>query len=123
MSHSKNFLKLVEEAKSRVKEVSISDFIKMLEDKSYLLIIDVREYEEWEKGTIPTAIHISKGTLERDIESIVPDQNTKLVLFCSGGYRSVLACDSLLKMGYKDLLSLKGGYKAWLETGLPVDLH
>lgn len=123
MKHSENFIKLIEEAKTRVKEISIPDFVKMLEKESELLILDVREYEEWEYGSIPTAIHLSRGTLERDIEAIIPDKSILLVLFCSGGFRSILACDSLLKMGYKHLLSLKGGYKAWLAEGMPVDLH
>lgn len=123
MKHSENFLKLVEDAKTRVKEVSVPELLVLLDEQAELLIIDVREYEEWELGTIPTAIHISRGTLERDVEDIIHDKDILLVLFCSGGYRSVLACDTLLKMGYKKLVSLKGGYKAWLAQGLPVDLH
>jgi rhodanese-related sulfurtransferase len=116
--HKPGFLALVNDAKSRVQEVDIVEYQKMPRDGH--LLIDVREDNEWAAGHAAGAIHLSKGIIERDIETQVPDPATKMVLYCGGGYRSALAADALRKMGYRDVISLDGGWRAWNEAGLPV---
>lgn len=121
MQHSPGFLKLVEDAKSRVRELSIPDYLAWRDSGKQHILIDTREESEWNAGRIPGAIHISKGVIERDIERIVPDHAATLVLYCGGGYRSALAADNLQKMGYTNVLSLAGGWRDWVERGLPVE--
>ncbi|MEI9811275.1 MAG: rhodanese-like domain-containing protein [Acidobacteriota bacterium] len=107
------------DAKSRVKEIDIEGYKKIAGDKHTL--IDTREESEWQAGHAAGAVHISKGVIERDIETKVPDKSAKLVLYCGGGYRSALAADALQKMGYKDVTSLDGGWRALKESGLPLE--
>ncbi len=115
--HSPGFLAVVAKAKSRVKEINIEQLQQLTEP---YLLIDVREDREWQNGHLPKAIHIGKGVIERDIETVVTDKNTKLVLYCGGGFRSALAGDMLQLMGYADVLSLAGGYTAWVNAELPI---
>ena len=115
--HSPGFLAVVANAKSRVKEINIEQLQQLAEP---FLLIDVREDREWQNGHLPEAIHVGKGVIERDIETAVTDKNTKLVLYCGGGFRSALAGDMLQLMGYADVLSLAGGYTAWVNAGLPI---
>jgi rhodanese-related sulfurtransferase len=116
--HNPGFLVLVEDAKSRIQEVDIATYQTMPREGH--LLIDVREDHEWAAGHAAGAIHMSKGTIERDIEGKVPDPSTKMVLYCGGGYRSALVADALRKMGYRHAISLDGGWRAWNEAGLPV---
>jgi rhodanese-related sulfurtransferase len=115
--HSPGFLAVVANAKSRVKEIDIEQLQQLAEP---YLLIDVREDREWQNGHLPNALHIGKGVIERDIETAVADKNTVLVLYCGGGFRSALAGDMLQLMGYSDVLSLAGGYTAWVNAGLPL---
>jgi rhodanese-related sulfurtransferase len=121
MKHGPAFLALVEETKSRVKHIGIDEYKRMVEAKSPFLLVDTREESEWMAGHAVGAIHLSKGIIEREIERTVPDKQTCLVLYCGGGYRSVLAADNLQKMGYASPISLDGGWKAWQEAKLPVE--
>ena len=119
MKHSEGFLALVDDAKSRVKQVDILQYQKMPHEGR--LLIDVREDHEWAVGHAAGAIHLSKGIIERDIETKAPDKSTRMVLYCGGGFRSALAADALRKMGYTNVNSLDGGWRAWNEAGLPVE--
>ena len=121
MAHNPEFLKLVNDAKSRVKETDIAGYKKMLANGETPLLIDTREDNEWTAGHAAGAVHLSKGIIERDIEAKVSDKRTKMVLYCGGGFRSALAADALLKMGYTDVISLDGGWRAWQESGMPIE--
>ena len=121
MKHSEGFLAIVHDAKQRVKEVDMAGYRALVEAAEDLLLIDTREESEWAAGHAAGALHLSKGVIERDIEKTVPDKGRKLVLYCGGGYRSALAADNLQKMGYTNVLSLDGGWRAYLESGLPVE--
>jgi len=121
MAHNPEFLKLVNEAKSRVKETDIAGYKKMLANGEKPLLIDTREDNEWTAGHAAGAVHLSKGIIERDIEAKVSDKRTKMVLYCGGGFRSALAADALLKMGYSDVISLDGGWRAWQESAMPIE--
>jgi rhodanese-related sulfurtransferase len=121
MPHNPGFLEIVNDAKSRVKEIGIEGYQKMLEAKEPHVLVDVREDSEWAAGHAAGAVHLGKGVIERDIETKVPDKSTRLVLYCGGGFRSALAADNLQKMGYRDAISLDGGWKAWQTAGLPVE--
>ena len=116
--HNAGFLTLVEDAKNRVKEITITEF---QQHQRPSVLIDVREDREWQAGHLPQAMHLGKGVIERDIEAMVQDKQQTLVLYCGGGFRSALAADVLQKMGYTDVLSLAGGYSAWVNAGLPVE--
>ena len=118
-AHNPGFLALVNEAKSRIKPVDIGEYQKMPRDGHVL--IDVREDREWADGHAAGAIHLSKGVIERDIESEIPDKSTTMVLYCGGGYRSALTASELQKMGYTNVISLDGGWRAWNQAGLPVE--
>jgi rhodanese-related sulfurtransferase len=118
-SHNQGFLKLVNDAKSRVKEIDIDQYKKM--PKEGHVLIDVREDNEWTAGHAAGAIHLGKGIIERDIETKVPDKSTKMILYCGGGFRSALAADALRQMGYENAISLDGGWRAWTGAGLPVE--
>lgn len=119
--HSPQFLKLVEEAKTRIREMDASSLLQKLQQKSSFRLVDVREAEEYAAGRIPGAQHLCKGILERDIETAVPNLNAEIVLYCGGGYRSALAAESLQKMGYKQVYSLAGGWREWLDAGFPTE--
>jgi rhodanese-related sulfurtransferase len=117
--HNPGFLALVNDAKSRVKEIDIDAYQKL--SRNGHVLIDVREDHEWEAGHAEGAIHLSKGIIERDIESKVPDKSTKMVLYCGGGFRSALVAEALQKMGYTGAISLDGGWRAWNAAALPVE--
>jgi rhodanese-related sulfurtransferase len=119
--HSPGFLALVAEAKKRIHEIDIEEYKRLRESGAAGQLVDVREDHEWEAAHAAGAVHLSKGTIERDIETTFPDKTTKLVLYCGGGYRSALATDNLQKMGYTNLLSLHGGWRAIEASGLPVE--
>jgi rhodanese-related sulfurtransferase len=121
MAHNPGFLKLVNDAKSRVKETDIAGYKKMVADGSRPVLIDVREDSEWAAGHAAGAIHLGKGVIERDIETKIPEKGAKLVLYCGGGFRSALAADALRQMGYTDAISLDGGWRAYQESGLPIE--
>ena len=121
MKHSPAFLKLVNDAKIRVRETSIKDVRRRLDSHEKLYLVDVREDDEWARGRLPGAIHLSKGIIERDVEKAIPNRSASIVLYCGGGFRSALAADNLQKMGYTDVLSMDGGWRAWTEAGYPVD--
>ena len=120
MKHNEGFLALVNDAKSRVKEIGIDELKKMPREEYQL--IDVREDSEWAAGHAAGAIHLGKGIIERDIETKVPDKTETLVLYCGGGFRSALVADTLQKMGYQNPISLDGGWRAWNEAGLGVEI-
>ena len=119
--HSPGFLKAVQDAKSRIKEISVEEVRRKQEKGDPFQLIDVREDSEWEEGRAKGAIHIGRGVLERDVEKKVPDPEGEIVLYCGGGFRSALAADSLQKMGYKRVRSMAGGWSAWVESGSPVE--
>jgi rhodanese-related sulfurtransferase len=121
MAHNAEFLKLVNDAKTRVRETDINGYKKMLADGERLLLVDTREESEWAAGHAAGAVHLSKGIIERDIEAKVPDKKTQMVLYCGGGFRSALAADALQKMGYANVISLDGGWRAWQQSGMPIE--
>ena len=121
MDHSPGFLRLVDDARTRVREVTVADVERLRVTREPVTIVDVREEEEWRRGHVPGARHLCKGVIERDIERTVPDRSTRLVLYCGGGFRSVLAADNLQRMGYTHVESMAGGWRAWTAGGLPVD--
>ena len=120
MKHSEGFLKVVDDAKSRVREVSVAETQARMKENSGAKLIDVREDNEWEAAHAAGAIHLGKGIIERDIETAVPHKDTELILYCGGGYRSALAADVLQQMGYTNVFSMAGGWKAWKEAGAEI---
>ncbi len=120
MKHSPEFLKLVDDAKSRVREVKVDEARSKLESGKAKLI-DVREESEWEAGHARGALYLGKGVIERDIEERVPDKKAELILYCGGGFRSALSADNIQKMGYTNVSSMAGGWRAWQESGGPVE--
>jgi rhodanese-related sulfurtransferase len=118
--HSPQFLKIVDEAKKRVRETSVDEVKHRLDRGEKLVLIDVREESEFAKDHLPGASHLGKGIIERDIEERVPDQGAELILYCGGGYRSALAADNLQKMGYRNVLSMDGGIREWREKNYPL---
>ncbi|HYW67558.1 MAG TPA: rhodanese-like domain-containing protein, partial [Candidatus Dormibacteraeota bacterium] len=120
MAHAPKFLALVTEAKKRVKETNVADVKRLLDAGEKFVLVDVREESEWGRGHLPGAVHLGKGIIERDIEQRVPDTNTRLILYCGGGFRSALTADNLQTMGYSHVESMDGGWKGWLEAGYPT---
>jgi rhodanese-related sulfurtransferase len=120
MQHSEGFLKIVNDAKSRIREISPKETQKKLEAGEAVQLIDVREDHEWNEGHAKGAKHLGKGIIERDIEAQVADHNAEIILYCGGGYRSALAADALQKIGYRRVFSMSGGYKEWVSLGLPT---
>ncbi len=120
MKHAPEFLKIVADSKTRVRETNVQEVKKRLDTGEAFILIDVREESEWAKGHLPGAVHLSKGVIERDIENAVPAKTTPLVLYCGGGFRSALAADNLQKMGYTDVISMDGGWRGWTQAGLPT---
>ena len=120
MQHAPRFLKIVNDAKSRVKETSVEEVKQRLDRGEKIMLVDVREESEFDKDHLPGAIHLGKGVIERDIEARVPDLNTPLVLYCGGGFRSALAADNLQKMGYSNVISMDGGVRGWREKNYPM---
>jgi rhodanese-related sulfurtransferase len=120
MAHSSQFLKLVQDAKKHVKETNVADVKRRSDAGEKFVLVDVREDNEWAKGYLPGAVHLGKGIIERDIEQKVPDTGAKVILYCGGGFRSALAAENLQKMGYTNVESMDGGWKGWLDAGLPT---
>jgi rhodanese-related sulfurtransferase len=118
--HEPAFLALVNDAKKRVKEADYREIKKRLDAGEKMILVDTREDNEWARGHIPGAIHLGKGIIERDIEKTIPDKRAPLVLYCGGGFRSALAADNLQKMGYKNVISMDGGWRGWFESGFPT---
>jgi len=118
--HSPRFLQIVEDAKKRIREVSIDDVKTKLDRREQFLLVDVREESEYAQDHLPGAIHLGKGVIERDIEQRLPQLDSPVVLYCGGGYRSALAADNLQKMGYTNVLSMDGGIRGWREKNLPL---
>jgi rhodanese-related sulfurtransferase len=121
MKHSPGFLALVNDAKAHVKESDIAGYKEMRAAEEPHILVDTREESEFAAGHVAGAVHLSKGIIERDIETKVPDKSTRLVLYCGGGFRSALVADNLQKMGYTDAISLDGGWRALRESGLPLE--
>ena len=118
--HSARFLRIVDEARKRIRETTVDDVKARLDRGDNFLLVDVREENEYAKDHLPKAIHLGKGIIERDIEERVPDPATPVVLYCGGGYRSALAADNLQKMGYTNVLSMDGGIRGWREKNFPL---
>ena len=120
MTHSPGFLKLVDDAKTRVKEITIADARKRLAANPNAVLIDVREDDEWRAGHASNAVHLGKGILERDLEKAYPNPDTEIIMYCGGGFRSALSCDAAQKMGYRNVSSLIGGYKGLVAENWPM---
>jgi rhodanese-related sulfurtransferase len=118
MAHPPQFLKLVNEAKKHIKETNVPDVKRRMDAGEKFQLIDVREDNEWAAGHVSGAAHLGKGIIERDIEAKVPDPHAKLILYCGGGFRSALVAENLQKMGYTNVESMDGGWRAWQEAGL-----
>ena len=121
MAHNPGFLKLVNDAKIGIQEINIDAYQKMVAAKEPHVLIDTREDTEWTAGHVAGAVHLSRGVIERDIETKITDPDTRLVLYCGGGFRSALVAESLQKMGYKNAISLDGGWRALKDSGLPLE--
>ncbi len=121
MKHSEEFLKLVNAAKTRVQEVTVKQTRARMSSNPNVRLIDVREDNEWQAGHAAGAEHLGKGIIERDIETSVPDKSAELILYCGGGFRSALAADALQAMGYTNVYSMVGGWKAWKEDQAPTE--
>jgi rhodanese-related sulfurtransferase len=121
MKHTEGFLKIAEDARARVREVTVEEARRRLSENASARLIDVREDNEWEAGHASGAEHLGRGIIERDIETRHPDHDAELILYCGGGYRSALACDNLQRMGYTNVFSMDGGWKAWQDAGAPVE--
>lgn len=122
MQHASRFLKLVQEAKQDIEETDVIAVKERLDKGEQLLLLDVREESEWERGHIPGAIHLGKGIIERDIERLIPDTKQEIILYCGGGFRSAIAAQNLKKMGYERPVSMDGGIRGWREAGLSLEL-
>ena len=120
MDHSPGFLKLVNEARPKVKEITLDEARARLAQNSQAVLLDVREDSEWQKGRAAQAVHLGKGVLERDLEQMFPDPRTEIIMYCGGGYRSVLTAETVGRMGYKNVASLIGGYKALVQANWPM---
>lgn len=118
--HNARFLQLVNDARARIPETDVATIRERLDRGDTFVLIDVREDHEWAAGHLPSAIHLGKGIIERDIETRVPDLDTPITLYCGGGYRSALAADALQQMGYARVESMDGGFRGWTDAGLPV---
>lgn len=119
--HAPGFLRIVEDAKSRIRELTVQDVRSKLDSDQSFFLVDVREESEWAGGHLPSAIHLSKGIIERDIEATVADSGAEIICYCGGGYRSALVADNLRKMGYTNVWSMDGGFGGWRAAGLPIE--
>jgi rhodanese-related sulfurtransferase len=119
--HSEGFLKIVEDARTRIKEISIDEYLRLRGEGDPMQLVDVREEHEWAAAHVVGAVHLSKGVIERDIERVFPDKDARLLLYCGGGFRSALATDNVQTMGYRNVLSLDGGWRAILASDLPIE--
>ena len=120
MQHSNRFLALVNEARKRIRETTVQEVKKRLDAGERLLLVDVREESEVARGRIPGALHLGKGVIERDVEKTIPDTDAEIILYCGGGFRSALAAENLQRMGYKNAVSMDGGWRGWTESGYPI---
>ena len=120
MDHSPGFLKIVNDAKTRVHEITVEQARERLKQSPGTVLLDIREDHEWQKEHAAEAVHLGKGVLERDLERMFPDPTTEIIMYCGGGFRSALACDAAQKMGYHNIHSLAGGYKAMAKSGWPM---
>jgi rhodanese-related sulfurtransferase len=119
-SHSPRFLQIVQDAKKRVKELSV-DQVKSMQDRGHrFVLVDVREESEWARDHLPGAVHLGKGIIERDVERAIPGPETEIVLYCGGGFRSALAAENLQRMGYTNVFSMDGGIRGWRDKGYPL---
>lgn len=118
--HSTRFLEIVNDAKSRIRECTFHDVKNRQDAGETFYLVDVREDSEWAAGHLPQAVHLGKGVIERDIEAVIPDANSEIILYCGGGYRSALAADTLQKMGYTNVISMDGGFGGWKEADYPI---
>lgn len=118
--HAPRFLRLVDEARARITETDVPTVHARLERGDDFHLVDVREESEWARGHLPRAVHLSRGTIERDIERAIPDLGAEIVLYCGGGYRSALSADTLRQMGYTNVASMDGGFRGWTEAGHEV---
>ena len=121
MKHSEGFLKLVNEAKTRIKEVTVAETRERMTANPEVKLVDVREDHEWEEAHAGSSIHLGKGIIERDVEATIPDKDAEVILYCGGGFRSALAADVLQAMGYTNVFSMAGGWKAWKESGADIE--
>lgn len=121
MKHTPGFLQIVEEAKTRVTEMTVEEYAALRESGEAHVLVDVREESEFQAGHASGAMHLGKGVIERDIETRIPEPDRLLVLYCGGGYRSALAADTIQRMGYTNVRSLAGGWRAWQEAAMPVE--
>jgi rhodanese-related sulfurtransferase len=121
MQHTPGFLDIVNDSKKRIRETTPEEIRRRQERGEPFYLVDVREDNEWERGRALGAIHLGKGVIERDVERTIPDLDAEVVLYCGGGYRSALAADALQKMGYRNVLSMDGGWKRWKELGYPTE--
>jgi rhodanese-related sulfurtransferase len=121
MQHSEGFLQLVRDAKTRIRELNVEQARQRLAANESARLIDVREDHEWDAGHAHNAEHLSRGIIERDIEHLIPNKQAELILYCGGGYRSALSADNLQRMGYTNVYSMDGGWKAWKDAGLPTE--
>jgi rhodanese-related sulfurtransferase len=119
--HAPRFLEIVNDSKKRVKEMTVEQVKKKLDGGEQFYLVDVREESEWNQDHLPGAIHLGKGIIERDIENKIPDPEANIVLYCGGGFRSALAADNLQRMGYKNVISMDGGYSGWKNAGYPLE--
>jgi rhodanese-related sulfurtransferase len=120
MQHSPGFLKAIEAVRPKVHEVTLEEARRRLAANPHAILLDVREDGEWSAGHSAEALHLGRGVLERDIEKTIPDPGAEIIMYCGGGYRSALACESAQRMGYANVHSLAGGYKAMLDDGWPM---
>jgi len=118
--HSPGFLTLVNDAKKRIRETDVHEVKRRLDAKEIFLLVETREESEWARGHLPGAVHLSKGVIERDIEERIPEKDATIVLYCGGGFRSALAAENLQKMGYRNVISMDGGWRGWVEAGYPT---
>ena len=121
MKHNQSFLDLVQDALSRVAEIDIHQLKNKLEAQETIFVVDTREDREWNQGRIPKSIHLGKGVIERDIENVIPNRSANIILYCQGGFRSALAADNLLNMGYENPVSLAGGFGDWMNNGFNIE--
>ena len=121
MKHTPGFLKIVDDARTRIREVTVDDIKARLDAGEVFELVDVREESEWARGHLPRARHLSKGIIERDIEMAIPDHDAPIVLYCGGGFRSALAADSLQLMGYTNVVSMDGGWREWTDRMYPIE--
>lgn len=119
--HPPRFVRLVDEARARITETDVATIRDRLQHGDDFFLVDVREESEWARGHLPGAIHLSKGTIERDIEKEIPDLDAEIVLYCGGGYRSALAADNLRRMGYTNVASMDGGFRGWTDAGHAIE--